>query len=347
MPRSFRQKLKILYIWKALQERSDQDHPVKVEELQRELAGYGIKAERKSVYDDLEALRDFGVDVCHRRARPSGYYLGSRSFEPGELRLLVDAVQSSRFISVGKSRELIRKLEKLAGRHQAAQLQRQVFVSNRLKAANENIYYNVDQIYRAISANVQISFQYFEWTVTKKMQLRKNGSRYYISPWALTWEEENYYMVGYDAQADMIKHYRVDKMVNLFLEKERREGAELFGNFDIAQYTRQTFGMFGGSQERVLLVCENYLVGVMIDRFGSDRIIRRVDEEHFSISATVTVSRQFFGWLSGVGPGVRIASPDHVAKRYREHLDSVLKSQDVTGHTALSQEACCCEGSKQ
>lgn len=325
MPKSFRQKLKLLYILRTLYERSDQEHPVKVEELVRELDSYGIQAERKSVYDDLDALADFGIDVRHRRGKPSGYYIGTRQFEMAELKLLVDAVQASRFISHKRSNELIRKLEGLAGRPQAAQLQRQVFVANRVKTVNDNVYYNVDLIYRAIAANVKISFQYYEWTVTKHQRLRKGGARYVISPWALTWEEENYYMIGFDGQAEIIKHYRVDKMLNMNVEKSLREGQELMRDFDTAQYTRGTFGMFGGTQEQVELLCENRLIGVMIDRFGQDRIIRRIDEEHFSIRVTVSVSGQFFGWLAGIGSGIRIAAPQKVADQYRSHLLNILE----------------------
>ena len=206
----------------------------------------GIRSERKTVYTDMEELEDFGLDIIRVKERPGGYYLASRKFELAELKLLVDAVQASKFITTKKSRELIAKLETLCGREQAKQLHRQVVVTNRSKAVNENIYYNVDMIYNAIAENVKIRFQYFEWTVNKEMKLRRDGSYYEVSPWLLSWDDENYYLIAYDDRSRDIRHYRVDKMLKIELTAESREGKEQFRNFDVAAYSRKTFGMFAG-----------------------------------------------------------------------------------------------------
>lgn len=177
------------------------------------LARWDISAERKSIYDDIARLMDFGYDIVHVKNKAgSGYYMGSREFELPELKLLVDVVQASRFITQRKSRELIQKLEQFVSAKEATQLQRQVYVAGRVKTENESIYYNVDFIHRAIQENRQISFQYMEWTLDRRLVPVESGERYVISPWARP-GDENYYLIGYDAAADQLKHYRVDKWV--------------------------------------------------------------------------------------------------------------------------------------
>ncbi len=305
---------------RELLEKTDEFHPITTTELVSMLERNGIAAERKSVYHDIEILKKFGIDIENRREQPSGYYVSSRDFEFPELKLLVDAVQCARFITRKKSEELIRKLEKLASKEEARQLQRQVFVLNRIKTKNENIYYSVDQIHTAIAQNAKIRFQYYEWTISKKIHLRKNGMFYEISPWALTWDDENYYMVGYDPQGKMIKHYRVDKMLKLQILRVPREGRELFSKFDIASYTQKMFGMFGGTEETVRLVCNNELIGVMIDRFGKEIPIYPQGENQFAIVVRVNVSQHFYGWLFALGNGVRIESPDRVVEQFKKHM---------------------------
>ena len=190
-----------------------------------------------------------------RKEKNYEYYIANRSFELPELKLLVDAVQSSKFITHKKSNELIKKVEGLASVHQARQLQRQVFVQNRVKTMNESIYYNVDKIHNAISQGVKVSFLYFEWAVsfTTKERIKRpkrGGERYAISPWALTWDDENYYMIGYDSESKKIKHYRVDKMQSIELTDEKRDGQRVFQKFDMAQYSKMTFGMYGVMRKR-------------------------------------------------------------------------------------------------
>ena len=325
MPKSFRQKLKVIYLMEALRKKSDEQHPLTVNDLIAYLGDYGISAERKTVYDDIEMLRIYGMDIVNRREKPSGFFLASREFQMAELKLLVDAVQSSKFITQKKSRQLIRKLESLTSEYEAKKLQRQVYVGSRVKTMNESVYYNIDCIHEAISENRQISFQYYEWTVSKEMRLKKDGERYRISPWELIWKDENYYLVGLDENSGIVKHYRVDKMLSISVEKELRNGEEFFRNFDPAKFTSGTFGMFGGREESVRLVFENPLIGVVIDRFGHDVMIHKQDEEHFAGQVRVNVSSQFFGWLAGLGAGVVISSPENVRKEYKEFLEHALE----------------------
>lgn len=324
MAKSYHQKLKILYILQILMEDSDERHPITTKGLIAELETYGIRAERKSIYDDIAALEDYGVDVVKVAEKPGGYYLAKREFELAELKLLVDAVQASKFVTQAKSRELIHKLEHLTSRENARQLNRQVVVTNRSKAINEKIYYNVDMIYTAISMGVKIKFQYFVWTIEKEMELKKDGAFYEVSPFLLSWDDENYYLIAYDAGAGIIKHFRVDKMLRISLSRDPQDGMEVFEQLDVGEYTKKTFGMFAGEEEVVTLVCEHDMIGVMIDRFGKDVSVRRKDETTFLLRTKVAVSGQFFGWIAGLGTKVMIQSPETVVARYQNYLKEIV-----------------------
>lgn len=328
MPKSFRQKIKILYLMRAFLELTDQRHPMSVKDLIAYLEDFGIQAERKTIYDDIENLRIFGMDIVSRRERPAGFYLASRPFEIAELKLLADAVQSSRFITQGKSRHLIKKLESLAGKYQAKELQSQVLVENPAKAVNESVYDNINEIHRGIASDRQITFQYFQWTVSKKMGLKKDGERYVVSPWKLIWKDENYYLVGLDEKSGIVKHYRVDKMLRILVEEKPRRGREIFRQIDPAELLTGTFGMFGGRMETVSLELENRLVGVAIDRFGQDIMIMGQDDGHFVTRVRVHVSRPFFGWLAGLGSGAAILSPESVRREYRDFLKKALANYE-------------------
>ena len=256
---------------------------------------------------------------------PKRKHVASRQFELAELKLLVDAIQSSKFITEKKSKQLIKKLESLASSYEAKQLQRQVYVSGRIKTMNESIYYNVDEIYSAIASNKKIRFQYFQWNIKKETELRKSGQFYEISPWALSWDDENYYMIGYDSEAKKIKHYRVDKMLKSTCMDEAREGKELFDSFDIAAYTRKSFGMYGGEEQSVKLEFDNGLVGVVIDRFGKDIIIAPAGDNHFTIKVDVAVSDQFLGWIFALGDGAKILGPENVVEQMKELVKKAIE----------------------
>ena len=320
------QKKKLLAVMQILLQRTDEKHTMSAIDICNALESiYGISAERKGIYTDIEVLKEMGFDIMQNKGSTPGYYMGSREFELPELKLLVDAVQSSKFITSKKSEKLIRKLEGLTSTYEAQQLQRQVFICDRPKTENETIFYSVDRIHDALFGNVQIAFQYAEWTVQKELRLKKGGEFYVVSPWALTWDDENYYLVAYDEKADMLKHYRVDKMKNLSLLNEKRLGKEKFEHFNLPAFAKKTFAMYGGRDERVSLLCRKELAGVMIDRFGKDVMMIPVDDEHFKMTALMTVSDQFFGWITGLGKGVQIVSPERVKEEYQEYLKEILK----------------------
>lgn len=327
MARSVNQKQKILFLLQYLEKKTDEEHPATTKELIDYLAMQQISVERKTIYADIETLIRFGYDIEYVKSKTDGgYYLASRKFELPELKLLVDLVQSSKFITSKKSREFIKKLESLTSENEARQLQRQVFVANRVKTDNENIYYLVDEIHRAISAQKMISFQYVEMTVDKKLCFKRDGRRYVISPWALTWNDDCYYMIGYDHQAERIKHYRVDRMQDIRMEKTDRLGKEAFAAFDLAAYCRKTFHMFAGPEEAVMLSFDDQYSGVVFDRFGKDIQLHRKEDGTFTVRVEVMISNQFFGWLAGLGTGVKILGPESVRGQYQEFLKSILQN---------------------
>lgn len=324
MAKSAGQKLKLLYIVKFLSENTDEGHPASTVDIIAYLEANDIHSERKSIYDDIEKLCDFGYDIVQVQSRlGGGYYMAGRDFELAELKLLVDAVQSSRFLTTRKSRSLIKKLEHLAGKHDAGKLQRQVYVAGRVKTENESIYYSIDNIHRAIQEDRQITFQYLDWNLKKELAPRTNGDKR-VSPWALIWQDENYYLAAYDSLDGVMKHYRVDKMGKVEVLREPREGVEQFSEVDLAAYTNQIFGMYGGEEGMVTLQFPSRLIGVVLDRFGREADIRAMAGDVFRIRTKVMVSGQFFGWLAGIGKDAVIVGPDHVREQYRHWLADIV-----------------------
>ncbi|MBQ2288903.1 MAG: WYL domain-containing protein [Lachnospiraceae bacterium] len=321
MPKGTNNKFKLYRLAQIMLEKTDDEHYITMPEILSALKEYDITADRKTIYADLKDLEQFGIEI---EGEPVGnkyhYHVISRSFELPELKLLVDAIQSSKFITARKTNSLIKKLETLVSKYDAAKLQRQVYVSGRIKTMNESIYYTVDAIHNAISENKKIQFQYYQWNVKKEMELRHGGAYYHISPWGLSWDDENYYMIGYDSEANLIKHFRVDKMLHLQMMDEKREGKEHFKKMDMADYAKKSFGMFGGKEQNVKLKVANYLVGVMIDRFGKDIMMIPADDQHFTMHVDVHVSGQFFGWIMSLGEGVKIIGPDEVVDQMRQEI---------------------------
>ncbi len=325
MPKSEKQKQKLLYIIKMLQEKSDEAHPIKMEAILEMLDREGIKAERKSIYNDMDTLRDFGYDIMLTKGKNGGYFLAYRDFDVAELKVLVDAVQASRFITTKKSKELIGKITTLAGEHEAKNLKREVYVMNRIKSENEAIYYNVDKIHSAIEDNKQITFKYLEYSVNKEAVPRRNGKTYKVSPRALAWNEEKYYLIAYDAEADLIKNYRVDKIKDITVTEESRIILEKDRNFDVAEYCNRAFGMYCGDDETITVRFPNHLIGVVIDRFGKEVNIYNSGDDSFETRLNVSVSPQLFGWLTGLGADVKIVRPERVVEQYKQYIQEIMK----------------------
>lgn len=329
MPKSPDQKLKILYLIKLFSEETDEQHTVTMAEIINYLASKGISAERKSIYNDLEALDIMGYEIINRREAPPGYYLASREFELAELRLLVDAVQSSKFITEKKSMQLINKIEKLTSKYEGHKLQVQVYVANRVKTDNEEILYNIDYIHEAIAGSFKIKFKYGEWTVGRKLVPRNGGAEYIVDPIMLMWYDENYYLVAYDGKADMIKHFRVDKMLSTEVSCDKRSKGVVMRDFDPAEYARKHFGMFSGEEKTVSVRFPKELVGVVIDRFGKNVTIKALGD-FFTARLSVKVSDQFFAWIAGFRGRAVIEGPDEVKDGYISFVE------DLTGSIAPS-----------
>lgn len=326
MVKSGGQKGRLLALREILLRQTDEEHGLTLAQLQGELEGRGLAAERKSLYDDIETLRLYGLDVMREGRR---YFVAERPFQLPELKLLVDAVQACKFITRRKSDQLIGKVEGLCSAHQARQLQRQVYVAGRVKTENEAVYFSVDALHGAISQGVQVSFAYEEWALAPGgrrfvRRARRDGQAYRVSPWALTWDDENYYLIAFDSRTEAIRHYRVDKMAHIRpLPEMPREGADAFANFDMGAYSKGVFGMFGGEEETLLLWFAPTLAGVVADRFGPETPLRPVGEG-FAVRVKVRVSPPFWSWLFGLGAGARILEPPEAVNAYLRYARETL-----------------------
>lgn len=331
MPKSPNQKTKLLHLARMLLRYTDEDHPLTVPQIIERLAREDISAERKSVYDDLEALRLFGLDVQSRKGKAPGWFVGAREFELPEVKLLMDAVQSSRFITQKKSDALIRKLEGLTSVQQAGRLQRQVYVDRRIKVMNESIYYNVDKLHAAIASRKAVTFQYFDYDIQRKKVFRHGGRRYVASPYGLIWNSENYYLVAFNHSHRELRHYRVDKMNDIVVSGLEREGEELYPGFQLAEYGQKHFGMYSGPELRVTLRGRRDKASLVWDRFGQDIILVPDGEEHFTVTLPVVVSPQFFGWLLGLDGSVTLVGPKEAVSACRRRLTAALEELEQPG----------------
>lgn len=315
------QRLKILYLYKILLERTDEEHYITMPEIISQLSLYGITAARKALYEDIEALKVFGLDIVSGRGTNAGYQVVSRDFELPELKLLADAVSSSRFLTEKKSSELLKKLEKLTSIYEAKQIQRQVFIADRVKSGNERIYMNVDAVHRAIAEQKKISFKYFDYDINKKKRYRQ-GIRT-CSPYALTWDDERYYLVAYYEKYDSISNFRVDRMENVEILPESAQ--KYPSGFNLSSYLNSTFSMFSGESEEVKLCFEQSLINAVIDRFGKNVSIFPDDDEHFTVRVQIKTEHPepFFGWLFQFGTKAKIIAPFTLKEKYIEMLKKV------------------------
>ncbi len=331
MAKGNNQKLKLIYLIKLMLEKTDDENGLTMPQIIEELTKYDVTAERKSIYADFQDMEEkLGIDIIReQRGRETYYHAVGREFELAEVKLLIDAIEVSKFITEKKSRALINKIKGLVSEHQAKQLQRQVHITDRVKAMNENVYYNVDSIHEAISENKKIKFQYCKWNLKKELIPRRNGEFFVISPWSLTWDDENYYLIAYDEWDQKIKNYRVDKMKELSVLDKKREGREVFDAIDISAYSKTRFGMFSGDTKKVYIEFPNEKCGIFIDQFGQDITFRKVDENHSAIAVDVTVSNQFFGWIFALGKEVKVTGPEEVVAQMQQAIEEVMGNYKI------------------
>jgi len=321
--RTQNQKLKLLYLMDILLNETDEQHILTVEMLIEKLEIRGINAERKAIYRDLEVLIEYGIDVI--RVRNKGVFVGARQFDLPELKLLADAVASSKFITPKKSEQLIRKLQSLTSKNQAQTLTRQIYFLNQDKAENEQIFYNIDTIHQAIELNRQISFVYYAYGQDKKLQPKRNGERYVVSPKLLIWDDRNYYLIAYYARYSGLSHFRLDKMQMIYILDQENDGRAQ--ELNPASYANQTFSMFGGKVQKVELSFDPTLIGVFIDRFGKDIMISK-SGDWLKTMLKVNVSVTFYGWLLQMGSQVKLNAPKQVVDGFIDYLDDVRKQYD-------------------
>ncbi|MBQ7935812.1 MAG: WYL domain-containing protein [Clostridia bacterium] len=330
MPKSANQQQKLLRLQQIFLEETDETHGLTIADLIDRLEGFGIRAERKSLYENMDTLNACGMDILkERRGGKTVYYVADRTFEEAEVRLLADAVASSRFITVKKSEELLKKLTTLTSRHHGAELRRQLYVASRIKNMNETIYYVLDELNRAMHRNVSIQFCYYDWRLEKdqlKKTPRHNGRLYTLSPWQLLWQDELYYLIAYDHLSGQIRHYRVDRMGLITLTEEKRRGKEAFAKIRMEDYTSRLFGMFGGESRRVALTFPERLLDVMVDRFGKELHPSPAKEGFLKIRTEVIPSLPFYGWLFSLGPEVRLTEPEDLKETYKKYLQQQVDS---------------------
>ena len=321
------QKQKLFRLLEILMRETDEDHGISMNDIISRLGEYGISAERKSIYDDFLTLEELGFYVSHTATKPPKYKLENKIFELAELKMLVDAVQSSRFITAKKSREIIGKLELFAGSHRSRELSRQVYVEDRIKTVNPSSIYSIDSIHAAINDDKKLSFKYFDYDGEKKKVFRHCGKPYIVSPCALLWDDEKYYLVAYDEEAEIIKNFRVDKMQDTALLTLPRSRGENVDNFNPADYSKKIFGMYGGREELVTIECREKLAGPVIDRFGTDPVFTKTDFG-FKFSMRIMVSPTFFAWVLGFGEDMRIIAPNSVKEEFCDNLRKISSNYD-------------------
>lgn len=321
-------KLRPLYLEKILYEQTDEDHFLTTAQLMQILEEeYGIKSHRQTIKAEIELLRRFGLEIEEVKSTQNRYNLFGRRFDTPELKLLIDAVESSKFITAGKSRALVNKLSSLGSSHVAASLKRNVSCEGRIKPGNERIYLIIDAINEAINTNKQISFQYFHYNVLKEKKLKRGGEPYVITPLYLVWNGDCYYMVGVYEYKQRLGSFRVD-LIAKYPEILDRDGTPAPEGFDIDKYINTTFHMYNSEHEQVELICDNEVMDSIIDRFGEDVATFAYDMSSFKAVVDVAISHVFFSWVFGFGGKVRIKGPKAVKEKYADMLRAAVTGLD-------------------
>ncbi len=329
MSKRANQKLKLLYLYKIMVEQTDKTHGLSLPKIQEELKKKGIIVNRQALYDDFKALREFGADIQKTgNASKTRYYLANARFEPAELKILIDAVQASRFLTKKKTEDLIAKLTTANGNSDESLQNRQVYVAGRIKNMNDSIYENTDTIHTAIAENKMITYQYFSWNVHKEMELHHDGAFYEVSPWALFWDRDKYYMVAFDAKTKEIRHYRVDKMLNVSLVDKKRKGITAFSKVDKSTYTQKHFGMFGGEEMTVTLECPNTKANAVIDRFGKQVELIPLDNDTFRAEVDLIMSDKFLSWIIALGTGCKVVAPEAAVERMKKIAERMRRDYE-------------------
>lgn len=323
MPKNAGDKLRLFHLARFLEENTDPEHPVTIEQIRQMLARHGISASRQTLYADMDDLRLLGYDIICSRSTKNEYYLNSRTFDLAELKLMVDAVQSAKFIPGRSADRMIDKIGSLTSRYRAGKLKRQIYLPDRAESADKKIFQRIDLIHDATAQKVYIKFRYYDRDENKRMIARHNGELYTAAPAALLWDDENYYLIAFDKKEELIKHFRVDKIGQLAVTDEKYGRIKQIEELDLGSYSKRVFGMYRGKNALVKLICDNSLAGVIIDRFGEDITFFKEDGGRFSVNVNVNISPNFYSWAVAFGDKLIIASPEEVRKEFCALLDRI------------------------
>jgi len=316
-------KLKLVKIWEILSQETDEEHPMSTQELLDKLAVMGIPCDRRTIYGDIKALNDCGYEICCRRAISNEYYVKDRSFSIAEIRIMMDAVQAAGFITDEKTKEFIDKLADLAGSRRGEALKDNIVAFNNTKTDNADIYYNVETITAAIQQNKKVKFTYFDYDTLHKRKYRKEGKFYYMNPYALVMDNDNYYFLGCDMYHDNMISFRVDRMEQVQVSRHDKEDLEILRNFDLQNYKKQLFGMYSGEPTEVCFQIDKSLIDVVFDLFGVDTKFRVLDDTMYEFKTKVQLSPQFYGWCCSFGNKLKVVSPNSVVAELEDYIDSL------------------------
>lgn len=320
-------KLRLLYIYQHLLQHSDAEHPISTHEILKYLKDkHGMEVNRTTLPNDFAMMEQAGIHFEVIKSRQNKYYYDGWLFDIPELKILIDAVSSSKFITEKRSKELIKKLVSLTSEYNAEKLRRHITVEGRIKSDNEKAFYIVDCINTAIDKNCKISFQYAEYNNRKRKVLRNDGNAYIVSPYALVWDGDYYYVIGYCDNRESIRHFRLDRIYRIPSLLESEQSNLVSKSFNLSEYLQKTFRMYGGDETiQVTLQCESYLMNAIVDHFGTNIWTEEIDENHFKTIVTVSPSPTFYRWVFGWNGAMKIVAPNNVKSGYKAMLRKALK----------------------
>ncbi len=322
------QKVKLLYIIKILTELTDEEHPLSATDICEKLAGYDVTAERKAIYDDINCLIDFGYDIVQTRVPKNGYFLASRDFELPEVFLLGDAVRTAKFISKKKTRELTAKLDKLLSKYQAKSNLRGIYIDNSNKTNNEELFYNIDRINTAIQEGKKIKFTYSKKILHEGKKIVTESKTRVVSPYAMTWQFDYYYLIGNYEKYDNLMNLRIDRIHSVEItDNPIRHFSEVSAyrdTFDVADYTKKLFGMFGGNTKEVKLRCSNKILEQVTDRFGDNIFITNVTADTFDFTVQAAISDALVTWITNYTDLIKVIKPQELCDKIVVRAQKIL-----------------------